>query len=72
MHEYGHSVQSRRLGPLYLAVIGIPSLVFCYLWDRLVHANWDMTEKIKWYYRQPTEHSADILGGVNRDLYDGE
>lgn len=25
-HEYGHSIQSRLLGPLYLFVIGIPSL----------------------------------------------
>ncbi|MDR2146070.1 MAG: hypothetical protein LBE91_06400 [Tannerella sp.] len=27
-HEYGHSVQSLWLGPLYLVVIGLPSLLF--------------------------------------------
>ena len=26
-HEFGHIIQSRMLGPLYLVVIGIPSLV---------------------------------------------
>lgn len=28
-HEYGHSVQSLLLGPLYLPVIGLPSLIWC-------------------------------------------
>ena len=27
MHEFGHTADSRRFGPLYLFVIGIPSLV---------------------------------------------
>jgi hypothetical protein len=26
-HEYGHSIQSRYLGPLYLIVVGIPSFI---------------------------------------------
>jgi len=26
MHEYGHSIQSRNVGPLYLLIFGIPSL----------------------------------------------
>ena len=28
VHEYGHSVQSLVLGPLYLLVIGLPSIVW--------------------------------------------
>ena len=28
VHEYGHSIQSCILGPLYLPVIGIPSLIW--------------------------------------------
>ena len=28
-HEYGHTVQSAVLGPLYLPVIGLPSIVWC-------------------------------------------
>lgn len=27
-HEYGHTIQSLLLGPLYLAVIGLPSIVW--------------------------------------------
>lgn len=33
VHEYGHTVQSLILGPFYLLLVGIPSL----LWSRLPH-----------------------------------
>lgn len=29
VHEYGHTIQSLILGPLYLFVIGIPSMIWC-------------------------------------------
>ncbi|MBQ6560547.1 MAG: hypothetical protein IJL85_06950 [Erysipelotrichaceae bacterium] len=29
-HEYGHTIQSCILGPLYLPVIGLPSLIWCH------------------------------------------
>lgn len=29
VHEYGHTVQSAILGPLYLPVIGLPSAIWC-------------------------------------------
>ena len=53
-HEYGHSVQSRRLGWLYLTVIGLPSL----LWAIFYRGNN--------YYSFYTEKWADKLGGVKR------
>lgn len=28
-HELGHTIQSKVLGPLYLIVIGIPSITYC-------------------------------------------
>lgn len=28
-HEYGHTIQSLILGPLYLFIIGIPSMIWC-------------------------------------------
>lgn len=31
VHEYGHTIQSLLLGPLYLIVVGIPSLLWCNL-----------------------------------------
>jgi len=30
-HEYGHTLQSLLLGPLYLPFIGLPSLFWCHL-----------------------------------------
>lgn len=31
VHEYGHTVQSLLLGPLYLIAVGLPSLLWSYL-----------------------------------------
>lgn len=53
-HEYGHSIQSVRLGWLYLVVVGLPSL----LWN-IFHGERD-------YYSFYTEKWADKLGGVKR------
>jgi hypothetical protein len=30
IHEYGHTIQSLILGPLYLIIIGIPSTIWCF------------------------------------------
>lgn len=59
-HEYGHSVQSKYLGWLFLLVIGLPSLVWagCFEWYR---KKTGMS-----YYDFYTESSADFLGGVKR------
>ena len=56
-HELGHTKQSRMLGPLYLLVIGLPSL----LW-----AAWWHEGRNRSYYSFYTERWADALGGVNR------
>lgn len=57
-HEWGHTRQSRMLGPLYLFVIGIPSILHA-----AVHSRWC---KQKSYYHFWTEKWADKLGGVKR------
>ena len=64
-HEYGHCLQSKKLGWLYLLVIGIPSIINN-LWDRTMHKQWDYAKRIKWYYGRYPEKQADILGGVAR------
>ena len=64
-HEYGHSVQSRKLGPLYLLVIGLPSLIGN-IYDRIAHKSWTYSDRHKWYYSHPWEKWADELGGVKR------
>jgi hypothetical protein len=65
-HEWGHTVQSRMFGPLYLLVIGIASAVFNNLWDRVFHKDWTAARRTAWYYRRYPEAWADRLGGVFR------
>lgn len=67
-HEYGHQVQSRIFGPLYLVTVGFFSAVCNNLWDRLFHKKWPTKQRIKWYYSRYPENWADKLGGVNRGL----
>lgn len=62
-HEYGHSIQSRYLGPLYLLIIGLPSLLGN-IYAQITH------KSLKWYYNQPWEKWADKLGRVDRYYYE--
>ena len=54
-HESGHCRQSRLLGPFYLIVIGLPSLLWALWWHP------GRTIPYSWFY---TERWADRLGGV--------
>lgn len=54
-HELGHTIQSKILGPLYLIVIGIPSITYCGL--RRIFPSL----RKKNYYDFYTEKSADYL-----------
>lgn len=65
LHEYGHSRQSRMLGPLYLPVIGLPSIIGN-LFDQAFHSHWTYERSARWYYSLPWEAWADKLGGVKR------
>lgn len=58
-HEQGHQKQSLYLGPLYLLLIGLPSVIGNLI-DRIFRMG------SKWYYNQPWEAWADKLGGVER------
>ena len=57
-HEYGHCLQSRLLGPLYLPLIGLPSLLWA-IW-------WHPGRPIG-YYTFYTERWADRLAGIERN-----
>jgi len=61
-HEYGHSIQSRWLGPLYLPVVGVPSMarVFYALGYKAIKGK-------RWggYYSGFPENWADRLGGAD-------
>lgn len=56
-HEYGHSLQSIKLGWLYLFVIGLPSVI----WNTYQARRYKLD-----YFSFYTERWADKLGGVNR------
>lgn len=65
LHEYGHCIQSAYLGPLYLFVIGLPSLIWasCFTQWREKH-----NKTYYWFY---TEKWADKLGGIIRETKEG-
>lgn len=58
VHEYGHTIQSLILGPLYLIVIGLPSL----LWAGLPIFEKKRRDKGISYHWLYTEKWANILG----------
>ena len=63
MHEYGHSIQSKILGPLYLLVIGLPSIIWAGLFEK-----YRSKHKIS-YYSFFTEKWANKLVGLSeKDL----
>ena len=61
-HEYGHTLQSLLLGPLYLLVIGLPSLI----WAGLPALERRRARRRISYYAFYTERWADRWGGVVR------
>jgi hypothetical protein len=59
-HEYGHSIQSKWLGPLYLFIVGIPSIVWAGLYGSVIKPT------TNGYYKFYTEKWADKIGKVKR------
>ena len=64
-HEFGHQKQSLMLGPLYLIVIGLPSIIGNII-DRIKYKYFNKYYDPYFYYKQPWEAWADKLGGVVR------
>jgi hypothetical protein len=64
-HEYGHSIQSRMLGPLYLPLVGVPSscrVAYAIAYRRITGRRWDG------YFRGYPEDWADRLANVDSTL----
>lgn len=61
-HEYGHTLQSLLLGPLYLLVIGLPS----FLWCQLPFFQERRKRRHISYYSFFPERWADALGKADR------
>lgn len=55
-HELGHTIQSKILGPLYLIIIGIPSIIWA-----AVHKKIAPNKSYDWFY---TESTANKLGNL--------
>ncbi|MDD3946376.1 MAG: hypothetical protein PHI19_00865 [Clostridia bacterium] len=55
IHEYGHTIQSLILGPLYFLVIGVPSFVWRYLTNNIIFSDFE-------YYEFYPEGWANYLG----------
>lgn len=65
VHEYGHTIQSVILGPLYLIVISIPSGLWCNLSQA---AEYRRKNKVSYYAFYP-EKWADHLGEKARKYF---
>ncbi len=59
-HEWGHTLQGFILGPLYLLVIGLPSIVWATFFG-----NYRKKNNVS-YYEFYSERWADSWGGVKR------
>lgn len=70
MHEYGHTIQSKRWGPLYLFSIGLPSLVSQWFnnmnWFEHDH-NYFYSEI--WANRNALIYFSDEYGAINWNYY---
>lgn len=60
-HEWGHTRDSRIFGPLYLIVIGLPSLIWACIYGTIIPSTRNG------YYKFYTEKRADRFGGVVRE-----
>lgn len=61
-HEFGHSIQSRMLGPLYLPLVGVPSscrVLYAIGYRKVTGRRWDG------YFRGYPEDWADRLANVD-------
>lgn len=64
-HEFGHTLQSRLLGPLYLPLVGLPSVsrvVYAIAYRELTGRRW------RHYFDGWPEKQADRYGSVDRGL----
>jgi len=59
MHEYGHTFQSRRWGPLYLPIIGLPSAISALTSSQVSGEPLGVTtHDFRWYEMGANRHAA--------------
>lgn len=62
VHEIGHSIQNAWFGPLFIFLIGLPSLIRASLWDRIRARKYRKTGTYPSYYDIWFEKQATELG----------
>lgn len=70
-HEFGHTLQSRLVGPLYLTHVGIPSLIGSGLDDLGLNDHnreWYETQANRMAFRYFNNHAPEVLS-TNEKLY---
>ena len=67
-HEHGHQIQSLIFGPLYLIVIGLPSIIGNII-NIIKYKYFRKYYDPDFYYKQPWEAWADKLGKVVRKTH---
>lgn len=65
MHEYGHCIQSLIFGPLYLIIIGLPSIIQNII-GLILYKVFNSVKYAQNYYNRYPENWADKLGNVKR------
>jgi len=66
LHEHGHRIQSRILGPLYLLLVGLPSIIRNIYARLLLKKGVPEKDIVEWHYRYYPENWADSLMDVKR------
>ena len=62
-HEYGHTFDSHIWGPLYLPVIGAPSIISANNSQPIYHNGiWTTTHRLKWYERRASRKAKKYFG----------
>jgi hypothetical protein len=64
LHEYGHSIQSKILGPLYLIIVGLPSLTMNLM--STYSLKYGSKKFYKNYYKRFPESWADSISKITR------
>ncbi len=63
VHEYGHSIQSLILGPFYLPIIGLPSLLWSYSYSRIKRSTKRRYRYTSFYPEKWANHLGRLFTG---------
>ena len=68
VHEFGHAVQSAILGPLFLPIMGIPSILWCNLPQCRKHRKNKQVSCYRFYPERTANHLGSLVCKEECDL----